>query len=442
MANNYTFQVVDRDNLVSASIEASINNCAQYVIALISRYIEWKGTIDFVVEIRPAAELTWSDADGLLPSITQVSWNGSAWVNDTLAECLTGFDSDPSRPDAGCTIYLADDGTIKNYGVPVWFDPNPVFGSDPAVPAGMHDFVGILTHEIFHSLGFIHFTKEWSDRIATQGGISYFTGTNAAALYGGPVPFQSGFDHYGYVQDPAIPISRGLMFQFGNYAQNRFDIGRIDLAILADLGHTVKTYDGLGLFEFIDTATGLAGSEAGETLYGDYHSNALSGLGGDDRIEGGSGDDLLRGDDGNDQLVGGAGNDVMLGGRGVDGFDGGGNEPFGPSSSFGDQVSFLDSAATQGAVADLHTGIISNDGFGNAESMTGIESLRGTGLGDFLGGDAAANRLVGEGGEDVIFGRGGDDIIEGGGGVDLLHGHEGDDSLSGGSGNDLLRGYA
>ena len=162
MANNYTFQVVDRNDLVSASIEASITTCAQYVIGLISRYIEWQGVMDFVVEIRPASELTWSDADGLLPSIIQLTWDGFGWINETIAEAVTGFDRYPDRPDAGCTIYLADDGTIKNYGAPVWFDPAPAFETDPAVPPGMHDFVGIYIHEIFHSVGFISYTREWS----------------------------------------------------------------------------------------------------------------------------------------------------------------------------------------------------------------------------------------------------------------------------------------
>ncbi|HEX8622092.1 MAG TPA: hypothetical protein VF718_08975, partial [Allosphingosinicella sp.] len=323
MPNNYTFQVVDLDDLVSSSIEASISECAQYVIGLISRYIEWKGTIDFVVEIRPNQALTWSDADGLLPSIVQTVWDGNAWRNATLAECLTGFDPDPGRPDAGCTIYLAEDGTVKNYGFPLWFDPDPAFGTDPAVPAGMHDFVGILTHEIFHSLGFITYTKEWTDRLVTEGGISYFTGATAAALYGGAIPFASGSDHYGYTQDPSIPIGRGLMYQWGNYERNRLDIGRIDLAILADLGYTIKTYDGLSLFEMIDTAPDLTGGPGADRLYGDYHDNSIAGGSGDDRIEGGGGADLISGDAGADTVLGGDGDDLVQGGGDGDTIDGG-----------------------------------------------------------------------------------------------------------------------
>ncbi|MGA9581208.1 MAG: calcium-binding protein [Allosphingosinicella sp.] len=421
MSNSYTFQILDPNDLVSTATEASITIDAQFVIGLISRYISWKGTMDFVVEIRSGSDLTWSDADGLLPSFVQLGWTGSAWTNQTLSEALTGFDPDPNRPDAGLTIYLAADGTIKNYGAPVWFDPNPGFEVNPAVPAGSQDFVSILTHEIFHSLGFINYTQEWSARIVTAGDVSYFTGARSEGLYGGAIPIRSGYDHYGYAQDPSIPISRGLMYEFGNYEQNRWEIGRIDLAMLADMGYSIKTYDGLSLFELLDSATNLTGTEAGETLYGDYHSNILSGLGGNDRIEAGSG---------NDQLGGGDGNDLLLGGAGVDTFDGGGNlTTYDPVTVYGDRISFAEATATQGVVADLRTGIISDDGFGNAETMTGIESLGGgTAFADTLDGDAGRNALLGSRG-DTLNGHDGDDFVQitaapalanGGSGTDLL----------------------
>jgi Peptidase M10 serralysin C terminal len=287
----YTFTIRDPDNLVSASIEAQITTGALYTIDLIGRYVAWQGTLDFVVEIKPASALTWSDADGLLPSVAQLRWNGSAWVNATIEECLTGIDSDPAAPDAGCTIFLADDGTIKNYGFQVWFDPDPRFGTSPPLPAGRHDFIGIYTHEIVHALGFYQSTVQWQQMIETQNGISYFTGQNARAEYGDRVPFVAGTDHYGNAADPAVPIQRGLMYQYGNYELNRLDLGRIDLAILADLGHQIKTYEGLPVFELIDSAPNLAGTAGGDALYGDYHANALTGGGGNDRLFGGGGAD-------------------------------------------------------------------------------------------------------------------------------------------------------
>jgi len=321
--NLYTFTLTDGGNLISASVEAQIAANAHYVIGLISRYLTWQGVVDFVVDIRPASQSPYPNVDGILPSVAQIAWDGSGWVNQTLAECLTGTDADPARPDAGCTIYLAADGTIRNYGAPVWFDPDPRFDTSAAVPGGAHDFIGIYTHEIVHALGFYAATRDWGNHVTTDGGISYFSGPSSGALLGGALPFAAGTDHYGVSGSTIVP-GRGLMYQFGNYSLNRLDIGRIDLAVLEDLGHKVKSYDGLPLFELIDTQPDLTGTASADLLYGDYHANVLTGLAGDDRIQGGAGNDTLRGGDGRDRIAGDAGDDIVAGGAASDRLAGGG----------------------------------------------------------------------------------------------------------------------
>ncbi|WP_114293178.1 calcium-binding protein, partial [Pseudosulfitobacter sp. DSM 107133] len=71
--------------------------------------------------------------------------------------------------------------------------------------------------------------------------------------------------------------------------------------------------------------------------------------------------------------------------------------------------------ATQGAVVDLGTGIISNDGFGFQDTInrtsTGRIEVRGT---DF------ADSLLGGGLRDSFIGRGGNDTIDGGDGIDRV----------------------
>ena len=391
MPNAYTFAIVDPSDLVTAAIEADIERCARYVIDLVGRYLDWKGTLDFVVEIKPASQSPYPTIDGILPSVGQVGFTGGVWVNQTLAECLTGFDSDPSRPDAGCTIYLAADGTIKNYGTPVWFDPNPQFEVDPNVPAGRHDFVGIYTHEVFHSLGFWASTQDWRAHISNDGGIDYFVGTHSTALFGRRLPFGSGADHYGH--DPAI--NRGLMYEFGNYERNRWDIGRIDLAVLQDLGHSIRSYEGLSLFELIDTQLDLTGTETADRLYGDYHANILIGLGGDDEIRAGSGNDTLQGGDGNDRLYGDGGNDAMTGG-------------------LGDDVYGVDSASdavNEGAgegIDEVRTTLSAYTLAANIENLTGTASS-----GQALSGNNLANVITGGGGDDILTGDGGDTLVGG-----------------------------
>ena len=258
--------------------------------------------------------------------------------------------------------------------------------------------------------------------MVAAGDISYFTGPQSGFLYGAAIPFRTGFDHYGYAQDPSIPISRGLMYEFGNYQQNRWEIGRIDLAMLADLGYTIKTYDGLSLFELRRLGDqphrAPAPARRSTATIIPTSSQASAATTGSKR---GSG---------NDQLSGGDGNDLLRGGAGVDSFDGGGNPTTDdPVTFYGDRISFAEPTATQGAVADLRTEIISNDGFGNAETMTGIESLGGgTAFADTLHGDDNRNALLGGPG-DTLNGHGGDDVIritaapalaDGGSGTDLL----------------------
>jgi hypothetical protein len=324
--SQFTFSIDDPNNLVSSKLHQDIERCALYVIELVDRYIDWQGTLDFEVEIRPGSDLTWSEANGLLPTIGQLTWTGQYWNNDTVTESTTGVDSDPSRPDAGCTIYLGDDGTIRNYGYPVWFDPNPEFEKDPGVPSGYHDFLGIFTHEVFHSLGFYGATKQWQDLVVKERGNYYFTGQHVKDLLGEKMilqPWTGGDgtapDHYGNTGDADNNVPRGLMFQWGNYETNRLDIGRIDLAVLADLGYDVD-FDGLPLFELQDDDPRVNGTSASESLYGDYHSNVVDGKDGNDVLYGWSGKDRLIGGIGSDELHGGVGNDALVGGKGSDRF--------------------------------------------------------------------------------------------------------------------------
>jgi Ca2+-binding RTX toxin-like protein len=164
----------------------------------------------------------------------------------------------------------------------------------------------------------------------------------------------------------------------------------------------------------------LYGQEGNDGLEGGDGDDFLEGGFGNDRLEGGGGRDHLYADEGDDILSGGDGNDVLKGSSGVDSFDGGADW---------DVISFYEVGATQGVVADLRTGIISNDGFGNAETMTGIESLeRGTAFVDTFYGNDDANGLMVERG-DFAYGFGGDDqiwvglapaVVDGGSGTDTL----------------------
>ncbi len=147
----------------------------------------------------------------------------------------------------------------------------------------------------------------------------------------------------------------------------------------------------------------ITGSAFGDVLTGDANANTLTGLAADDNLAGGGGDDTLNG------------------GAGVDSLDGGADY---------DRISFYALNATQGASADLTTQTIANDGFGNAETMTGIESfgLATSFADDFNGNNQANEFFVGTG--DQAYGQAGDDtfwiagvplLANGGDGIDTIN---------------------
>ena len=291
--SQFTVKVVG-GGLIDSTTEKDIIQAANYVGNLLDRYIVWKGILDIEVQVKPASALTWNTANGLIPALGQIAWTGSEWTNSTLQECLTGVDEDTQLPDAGGTIYLASDGTIRNYGMPVWFDPNPIFDVKPDLPEGHFDFIGVLTHEIFHCLGFYGATLQWQKFVVSDGAQYYFDGSITKTLLGGALPMapESRFaDHYGNTSLATNNAPRGLMWQWGNYELNRLDIGRVDLAVLQDLGHQIKTYDGLPLFELSDNDPNVTGTSASETLYGNYQANVISGGAGNDTLDGGLGSD-------------------------------------------------------------------------------------------------------------------------------------------------------
>lgn len=121
-----------------------------------------------------------------------------------------------------------------------------------------------------------------------------------------------------------------------------------------------------------------------------------------------------------DSLTGNGGENWFIGGDGVDSINGG---------AAADTVEFWKETVTSGAVVNLtrKTAQVQNDGFGNVETLLGIEDLYGTFLADSLTGSKGANWINGDDGADTLSGGGGNDTLVGGGGVDRLKGGAGAD---------------
>ena len=107
-------------------------------------------------------------------------------------------------------------------------------------------------------------------------------------------------------------------------------------------------------------------------------------------------DDRLIGDDADNILSGGRGDDVLTGSGGADTLRGGAGS---------DTADYAD--ATTAVRLDLRAGGSEGD------TYSSIENLSGSGFGDRIRGDDAANILTGQGGDDLLSGRGGDDTLLG-----------------------------
>jgi len=293
---SYTINISDPQDLVSSDVESQLYQAGNYVAELIGTYVDWKGTMDLEIRVADHTKSPYPDVDGILPALGSVNWINGRWENSTLIEATTGNDQYPNQPDIGNTIYLSADGTVRNYGMPVWIDPNPNRFVTPNLPEGHFDFIGVLTHEVFHALGLYSVTWQWRDLVIENSGLSFFVGEKTSTLYGGDLPLAASYsDHYGNTEYSENRVPSGLMFQWGNYYGNRLDIGRIDLAILEDLGYSIISYENLPLFDLIDSNPNVSDSQVTDYLYGDYQNNTiytdLSDKG--DFIDGGTGIDTV-----------------------------------------------------------------------------------------------------------------------------------------------------
>jgi|GEM_PF-2051375 len=201
---------------------------------------------------------------------------------------------------------------------------------------------------------------------------------------------------------------------------------------------------------YTDTLIGI------QNLIGTVFGDKLTGDAGPNMLVGGDGNDVLTGGAGNDRLAGGAGNDTVNAGRGDDvieqdldyawdKLDGGDGD--------NDTVDYSISAMEGYIVAQLSPNqegaqqvkkFLVNPPPGVADTpfdtLTGIENLVGTAMGDRLYGNEKANVLFGGAGNDFLAGDAGSDTLDGGDGDDDLRGGNDGDTLNGGAGQDAVYG--
>jgi len=247
--NNYTFTIANAPGQ-HAGVLPLIELNARAVISYLSDFIQWNGTLDFVVSFGTPTQFG-ANGSGLLPSYGNIA---SSRRTVAAEEAITGVDVNGSDFDAGCWILPNTNGAITNYGAPLYFDPNPDPYAKANIPSGSHDFFSIYLHEVMHSLGFWSTAQHsgaapsaFDNLTRNAGGQWEFTGGNVTALLGEPLNLATvgSRDHY----TSTGALDRGAVFEYGNYEQNRWHLGKVDLAVLADLGHKTANAEYLPLTE-------------------------------------------------------------------------------------------------------------------------------------------------------------------------------------------------
>lgn len=182
-------------------------------------------------------------------------------------------------------------------------------------------------------------------------------------------------------------------------------------------GITTTFQQGTGGEDFVNLGTELGrirGPNNSAPVLADIERIQLTAF--DDQIFDSTASHEIDGLDGDDYLFGGGGADV------IDGGDGNDTAMYGGSA-----------AAVSIVLLELTPGNGGTGAGGDAEGdrLFGIENVFGSGHGDFMLGDGAAN---------ILRGRDGNDSLLGGGGADSLIGELDNDTLRGGLGNDRVDG--
>ncbi|MFO1329537.1 MAG: calcium-binding protein [Rubrivivax sp.] len=315
-------------------------------------------------------------------------------------------------------------------------------GSDSIVGGGGNDFVGFVDAGYAVNASLVTERATLGPDTVTLVGIEALggdfrddsltgnDGPNSLTGYGGNDTLVGGGGNdnlQGNDGNDSINAGPGVDFIVGGPGLDTIDGGtENDVALFEDATQAVVVNlltstvgnDGFGNVESIVNVENLHGGPLGDTLtLGNGGAYAFGRRGGD----------TLVGGNGNDNLIGGSGADSLTGGNGGDnvdyyddGFDG-----LGP--------------ITQGANVNLTTNR-AVDGWGFTDTLSGVDNVTGSQLGDTIIGNAGVNVLSGNDGNDSISGGGANDNLTGGSGNDTLRGEAGGDSFNSDAGNDLIDG--
>ena len=273
--NKYTFEIsgIDKSHTLYEGIQKNSIAAIEYV----TTKIKWKGTIDFVAKVGGKEE--WFQQGN--------GFGTYGNPNHVLHEATTGNDLYLQRPngwdewaqvdwDAGSHIKLNQSNTgIRNYGFPVFIDPNPIYEDSSAIPHGHHDFYSIFMHEFCHILGIIDEGK-FAKLSYSENNKVYFGGEATNLVLGHDLRLTADGYHY-FDANNEYPL-------MGGDSLSRTIIKPMDQAVFGDLGYGI-----------VRDCT-----ESNDNLLGGLGDDIINLKGGRDIIKARSGDDIIDGGNGYD----------------------------------------------------------------------------------------------------------------------------------------------
>jgi hypothetical protein len=239
----FAVQLDDPNNL---SQDAALVADMQAAAADWAQYLNGLGTVNIELTVAPTIR-----ANGGPDIAAPAGTDGVRTVYESGAvyEMLNGAHYKGDTTDIDITVdptYLQD---------VLWLDPNP--SSPSAIASNRIDGVTVMRHELAHGLGITTYRDPttgalpadhemtWDELTQIHSdGSAWFTGANAEAVYGGPVPvttLQNGeqYAHLGNSVDDADgqDLMNGVEFDYGT----AYHISALDLAMLKDLGAPITT---------------------------------------------------------------------------------------------------------------------------------------------------------------------------------------------------------
>jgi hypothetical protein len=286
----------------------------------LDQYIVFKGNVDIVVNVESTPTGRFA-ANGDI-SFVGVRGGLNTWESSLLAESRNGVDPNPNKADLSIDI-----DPTSSYLASLWWDPAIGSGLSANPPNNRTDALTVVLHELMHGMGIIgwrdittgalpgNYQSVWDSLVTLANGRATFGGAATLALLGQPLEVRLGGSqgafHLG--NGPTVAASSQPWTEQSNFNGyyyfdgERYTLGRLELALLQDLGWTLKP--GITLTDVVnrwddrDNQLYMVGWDNGERLVG----GALA-----DRIEGRGGNDTMVGNGGNDTLIGGTDIDTAV----------------------------------------------------------------------------------------------------------------------------------